>query len=157
MKLSAPKSSVSVVETKGRAGHSTALRKALYIYGQSVPAYELTSSISVSSSSTLSVRGVNSTFRKRWLPIFSSQNMAVMISCFRYSHSRCNSWHGNVTFGQDQSESHARDRMVTSIAQRKRSVSSYISRKCKLIDTGEVDEDCDTENRQLSCQTARQN
>jgi len=56
-------SSVSVVDTSGRAGqlYSRALRQALYVYGQANPAYDLTSSISVSSSSTLSVRGVTST------------------------------------------------------------------------------------------------
>ena len=45
-------SSVSVVETSGRAGqlYSRELRKALYPNGQKIPAYELTSSISVSSS-----------------------------------------------------------------------------------------------------------
>ena len=59
--VSAKFSSVSVVETSGRAGqlYSRALRQALYLYGQAIPAYELTSSISVSSSSTLSVRGVS--------------------------------------------------------------------------------------------------
>ena len=64
--VSAKVSSVDVVETSGRAGqlYSRALRQALYLYGQSIPTYELTSSISVSSSSALSVRGVNSTFRK---------------------------------------------------------------------------------------------
>ena len=56
--VSAKFSSVSVVETSGRAGqlYSRALRQALYLYGQAVPTYELTSSISVSSSSALSVR-----------------------------------------------------------------------------------------------------
>ena len=64
--ISAEVSSVSVIETSGRVGqlYSRALRQAFYLNGQAVAAYELKSSISVSTSSTLSVRGVSSTFRK---------------------------------------------------------------------------------------------
>ena len=115
-------SSVSVVDTSGRAGqlYSRALRKALYVYGQANPAYDLTSSISISSSSTLSVRGVTSTFRKM-----------TMIASFELTkHGRgdvllrdkvtADATLGTVSslFGQDRSELHARDRMANLLAQR---------------------------------------
>ena len=115
-------SSVSVVETSGRAGqlYSRALRKALYLHGQTSPTYELISSISVSSGSTLSVRGTATTYRKM-----------TMTSDFKLIEQGG----GNVLlkdtvtadvtlgtvlslFGQDQSELHARDRMAKLIAQR---------------------------------------
>ena len=120
--VSAEVSSVSVVETSGRAGqlYSRALRQALYLYGQSIPAYELTSSISVSSSTTLSVRGVSSTFRKM-----------TMIANFKLTKQGggdvllqdtfvADATLGTVSslFGQDQSELHARERMARLIAQR---------------------------------------
>ena len=120
--VSAEVSSVSVVETGGRAGqlYSRALRQALYPYGQSIPAYELTSSISVSSSSTLSVRGVSSTFKKM-----------TMVGSFKLTKQgsgdvllqdtvTADATLGTVSslFGQDQSELHARDRMARLIAQR---------------------------------------
>ena len=115
-------SSVSVVETSGRAGqlYSRALRQALYLYGQAIPAYELTSSISVSSSSALSVRGVSSTFKKM-----------TMVASFKLTNQdggdvllqdtvTADATLGTVSslFGQDQSELHARDRMARLIAQR---------------------------------------
>ena len=115
-------SSVSVVETSGRAGqlYSRALRQALYLYGQSNPTYKLTSSISISSSSTLSVRGVSSTFKKM-----------TMVASFKLTNQgggdvllqdtvTADATLGTVSslFGQDQSELHARDRMARLIAQR---------------------------------------
>ena len=120
--VSANLSSVSVVDTDGRAGqlYSRALRQALYVYGQASPAYDLTSSISVSSSSTLSVRGVNSTFKKM-----------TMVANFALTKQRggdvllrdtvtADATLGTVSslFGQDQSELHARDRMAILLAQR---------------------------------------
>ena len=59
-------SNVVVIDTGGRAGqlYNRELRRALYVNGEASPAYNLTSKISVSSSSTLSVRGVTSTFKK---------------------------------------------------------------------------------------------
>ena len=115
-------SSVSVVETTGRDGqlYSRALSKELYLYGQTTPAYELTSSISVSSSSTLSARGATTTFRKMTMTsnfkltklgggdVLLKDAVSVDVTL------------GTVSslFGQDQSELHARDRMVKLIAQR---------------------------------------
>lgn len=120
--ISTKVSSISVLETNGRAGqlYSRALRKALYIYGQAAPTYELTSSISVSSSSTLSVRGVNSTFRKMSMvanfKLTEKGNSSVLLQDTVTADATL----GTVSslFGQDQSELQARDRMATSIAHR---------------------------------------
>ena len=120
--VSAEVSSVSVVETGGRAGqlYSRALRQALYLYGQSIPAYELTSSISVSSSSTLSVRGVSSTFKKMTMvasfKLIKQGGGDVLLQ----DKVTADATLGTVSslFGQDQSELHARDRMARLIAQR---------------------------------------
>ena len=120
--VSAKVGSVSVVETGGRAGqiYSRALRQALFPNGKAVPAYDLTSSISVSSSSTLSVRGVSSSFKKM-----------TMVAVFKLTRQGSGDvlLQGRVTadanlgtvsslYGQDQSELHARDRMAGLLAQR---------------------------------------
>lgn len=120
--ISAEVSSVSVVETGGRAGqlYSRALRQALYLYGQSIPAYELTSSISVSSSSTLSVRGVSSTFRKMTMVAKFELTKHGGDNVLLQDKVIADATLGTVSslFGQDQSELHARDRMARLIAQR---------------------------------------
>ena len=121
-RVGAKLSTVAVVDTDGRAGqlYSRALRQALYVYGQASPAYDLTSSISVSSSSTLSVRGVTSTFKK--------MNMVANFTLTKQDGGdvllrdtvTADATLGTVSslFGQDQSELHARDRMATLLAQR---------------------------------------
>ena len=121
-RVSAKLSSVSVVDTGGRAGqlYSRALRQALYVYGQASPAYDLTSSIAVSSSSTLSVRGVNSTFKKMTMVAnfaLTKQGGGDMLLRDTVS---ADATLGTVSslFGQDQSELHARDRIATLLAQR---------------------------------------
>ena len=115
-------SSVSVVETGGRAGqlYSLALRQALYTHGQSIPAYELASSISVSSSSTLSVRGVSSTFKKMTVIANFKLTKQADGGVLLQDTVTADATLGTVSsfFGQDQSEFHARDRMVRLIAQR---------------------------------------
>lgn len=122
-RVSAKVSSVEVVDTNGRAGqlYSRALRQALYVHGQASPAYYLTSSISVSSSSTLSVRGVTSTFKKMTMVanfelIKQGGDHYVLLNDTVTADATL----GSVSsfFGQDQSESHARDRMATLLAQR---------------------------------------
>ena len=120
-RVSAKLSSVSVVDTDRRAGqlYSRALRQALYVYGQASPAYDLTSSISVSSSSTLSVRGVTSTFKKMSMVAnftLTKQGGDVLLRDTVTADATL----GTVSslFGQDQSELHARDRMATLLAQR---------------------------------------
>ena len=115
-------SSVSVVDTSGRAGqlYSRALRQALYIYGQASPTYDLTSSISVSSSSTLSVRGVTSTFKKMTMVASFELTKKGRSDVLLRDKVTADATLGTVAslFGQDQSELHARDRMANLLAQR---------------------------------------
>ena len=115
-------SSVAVIDTGGRAGqlYNRELRRALYVNGEASPAYNLTSTISVSSSSTLSVRGVTSTFKKMTMTaVFTLEKQddgEVLLS----DQVTADATLGTVSslFGQDQSEAHARDRMAKLLAQR---------------------------------------
>jgi LPS-assembly lipoprotein len=115
-------SGVAVIDTGGRTGqlYTRALRRALYVKGESSPAYDLTSTISVSSSSTLSVRGVTSTFKKMTMTaVFTlkkQEDGEVLLS----DQVTADATLGTVSslFGQDQSEAHARDRMAKLLAQR---------------------------------------
>ena len=115
-------SSVAVIDTGGRAGqlYNRELRRALYVNGEASPAYNLTSTISVSSSSTLSVRGVTSTFKKMTMTaVFTLKRQddgEVLLS----DRVTADATLGTVSslFGQDQSEAHARDRMAKLLAQR---------------------------------------
>ena len=115
-------SSVGVIDTDGRAGqlYNRELRRALYVNGEASPAYNLTSTISVSSSSTLSVRGVRSTFKKMTMTaVFTLKNQddgEVLLS----DQVTADATLGTVSslFGQDQSEAHARDRMTKLLAHR---------------------------------------
>ena len=120
--VSAKVSSVSVVETDGRAGqlYNRALRQALYVYGQARPAYNLKSSISVSSSTTLSVRGVTSTFKKMTMVANFELTKQGSSDVLLRDTVTADATLGSVSslFGQDQSELHARDRMATLLAQR---------------------------------------
>jgi len=120
--VSAKVGSVSVVETGGRAGqlYSRALRQALYLYGETVPAYDLTSSISVSSSSALSVRGVSSTFKKMTMVANFKLTKQGSGDVLLQDTVTADATLGTVSslFGQDQSELHARDRMAGLLAQR---------------------------------------
>ena len=115
-------SSVAVIDTGGRAGqlYNRELRRALYVNGKASPAYDLTSTISVSSSSTLSVRGVTSTFKKMTMTaVFTlkkQDDKGVVLS----DQVTADATLGTVSslFGQDQSEVHARDRITKLLAQR---------------------------------------
>ena len=115
-------SSVLVVETSGRAGqlYSREVRKVLYLHGQTPPAYELTSSISVSSSSSLSVRGATTTYKKMAMAsnfMLTEQSSGDVLLKDTIT---ADVTLGTVSslFGQDQSELHARDRTAKLIAQR---------------------------------------
>ena len=115
-------SSVAMIDTGGRAGqlYNRELRRALYVNGEASPAYNLTSTISVSSSSTLSVRGVTSTFKKMTMTvvfILKKQNDEEVVLSDQVI---ADATLGTVSslFGQDQSEAHARDRMAKLLAQR---------------------------------------
>ena len=120
--VSAKVGSVSVVESGGRAGqlYSRALRQALYLYEQAVPAYVLTSSISVSSSNTLSVRGVSSNFKKMTMVVSFKLTKHSSGDALLQDTVTADATLGTVSslFGQDQSELHARDRMARLLAQR---------------------------------------
>ena len=115
-------SSVAVVETGGRAGqlYSRALRQALYVYGQASPAYDLTSSISISSSSSLSVQGVTSTLKRMTMVANFELKKKDDGNVLLRDEITADSTLGTVSslFGQDQSESHAHDRLATLLAQR---------------------------------------
>ena len=121
-RVSAKLNSVYVVDTDGRAGqlYSRALRQALYVYGQTNPAYDLTSSISVKSSSTLSVVGVSSTFKKMTMVVKFKLKKQGVGDVLLQDKVTADATLGTVSslFGQDQSELHARDRMARLIAQR---------------------------------------
>ena len=115
-------SRIAVTETSGRAGqiYSRKLRRALFLQDTLQPDYNLTSVISVTSSSTLSVRGVTSTFKKmsmsaKFTLIGLSNNEVLMTDSVTADATL-----GTVSslFGQDQSETHARDRMADLLAQR---------------------------------------
>ena len=115
-------SSVSVVETGGRAGqlYSRTLRQVLYVHGQTNPAYDLTSSISISSSSSLSVQGVTSTLKRMTMVANFELRKQDDGHVLLRDEVIADSTLGTVSslFGQDQSESHAQDRLATLLAQR---------------------------------------
>ena len=121
-RVGAKLSTVAVVDTDGRAGQlfSRALRQALYVHGQASPAYDLTSSISVPSSSTLSVRGVTSTFKKMSMVANFTLTKQGGGEVLLRDTVTADVTLGTVSslFGQDQSELHARDRMATLLGQR---------------------------------------
>ena len=115
-------SSVAVVDTAGRAGqlYNRELRRALYVNSEASPAYNLTTTISVSSSSTLSVRGVTSTFKKMKMTAVFTLNKQDDGEVVLSDQVTADATLGTVSslFGQDQSEAHARDRMAKLLAQR---------------------------------------
>jgi LPS-assembly lipoprotein len=115
-------SSVAVIDTGGRAGqlYNRELRRALYVDGETSPAYNLTTTISVSSSSTLSVRGVTSTFKKMTMTAVFTMKKRDGGEVLLSDQVTADATLGTVSslFGQDQSEAHARDRMAKLLAQR---------------------------------------
>ena len=114
-------SSVAVIDTGGRAGqlYNRELRRALYVDGETSPAYNLTTTISVSSSSTLSVRGVTSTFKKMTMTAVFTMKKRDDGEVLLSDQVTADATLGTVSslFGQDQSEAHARDRMAKLLAQ----------------------------------------
>jgi LPS-assembly lipoprotein len=115
-------SSVFVIDTGGRAGqlHNRALRRTLYVKGVPSPAYDLTSTISVSSSRTLSVSAATSTFKKMTMTAVFTLKKRDSGEVLLSGQVTADSTLGTVSslFGQDQSEAHARDRMAKLLAQR---------------------------------------
>ena len=117
---------VNVVDTSGRLGqlYARQLRQKLHVNGQTTPEYDLISSITTSSSSTLSVRGTSSTLKK--------MNMSASIQLIDIKNGdivlketlSAGATLGAVSsyFGQDESEANAKARLsqllATRVAQR---------------------------------------
>ena len=108
-----------VAEREGQL-YGQELRKLLNIGSKTVENYNLISSISVSTSSTLSVQGASSTLKKMSMSVnFELHRLAtgeVLIS----DSITADATLGAVAslYGQDKSEFHARERLATLLAQR---------------------------------------
>lgn len=113
---------IAVKDVTGREGqlYNQELRKLLNIGSKTVENYNLISSISVSTSSTLSVQGASSTLKKMSMSVnFELRRLAtseVLIS----DSITADATLGAVAslYGQDKSEFHARERLATLLAQR---------------------------------------
>jgi hypothetical protein len=113
---------IVVQDASGREGqlYSRELRKLLHIGGRGVENYNLISLILVSASSTLSVQGASSTLKKMTMTVtfelrdFTSGETLIADSI------TANATLGTVTsfYGQDKSETHARERLAILLAQR---------------------------------------
>ena len=113
---------IAVNDASGREGqlYGRELRKLLYIGGKGVENYDLISSISVSTSSTLSVQGANSTLKKVSMTAnFDLRDLTTGKSLIADSMT-ADATLGAVTslYGQDKSETHARERLAILLAQR---------------------------------------
>ena len=113
---------IAVVSIDSREGqlYVRELRKLLYIGGKSSEEYELKSSIRSSSSSTLSVQGTSSTLKKMSMSasfILTDLNTEKTLVKGNVAG---DATFGAVTslYGQDKSESHARERLAVLVAQR---------------------------------------
>ncbi|MGB2345034.1 MAG: LPS assembly lipoprotein LptE [Candidatus Puniceispirillaceae bacterium] len=113
---------IAVKDASGREGqlYGRELRKLLHIGGKAVENYELISSISFSSSSTLSVQGASSTLKKMTMSAsFKLRNLTNGETLIADSIT-ADATLGAVTslYGQDKSETHARKRLAILLAQR---------------------------------------
>ena len=113
---------ITVKDVAGREGqlYGRELRKLLHIGGKAVENYDLISSISVSASSTLSVQGASSTLKKMSMTVnFDLRSLATGETLITDSIT-ADATLGAVTslYGQDKSESHARERLAILLAQR---------------------------------------
>ena len=113
---------IAVKDASGREGqlYGRELRKLLHIGGKAVENYELISSISFSSSSTLSVQGASSTLKKMTMSAnFELRNLTNDETLIADSIT-ADTTLGAVTsfYGQDKSETHARKRLAILLAQR---------------------------------------
>ena len=113
---------ISVVNVSKREGqlYGREIRKLLYIGGKSNAAYQLTSSMKTSSSSTLSVQGTSSTLKKMSMSVsFELSDLKTGETLFK-DDVVGDATFGAVTslYGQDKSESHARERLAILMAQR---------------------------------------
>ena len=113
---------IVVKDVSGREGqlYGRELRKLLHISGKAVENYDLISSISVSASNTFSVQGANSTLKKMTMAasfeLRSLPNGETLIA----DSITADATLGAVTslYGQDKSETHARERLAILLVQR---------------------------------------
>ena len=113
---------IAVNDASGREGqlYGRELRKLLHIDGKGVENYNLVSSIAVSTSSTLSVQGASSTLKKMNMTAsFDLLDLTTGESLIADSIA-ADATLGAVTslYGQDKSETHARERLAILLAQR---------------------------------------
>ena len=113
---------IAVNDASGREGklYGSELRKLLHIDGKGVENYNLVSSIAVSTSSTLSVQGASSTLKKMNMTAkFDLLDLTTGESLVADSIA-ADATLGAVTslYGQDKSETHARERLAILLAQR---------------------------------------
>ena len=113
---------IAVKDATGREGqlYGRELRKLLHIGGKTVENYDLISSIAVSASSTLSVQGARSTLKKMSMTTnFDLRSLATGETLITDSIT-ADATLGAVTslYGQDKSETHARERLAILLAQR---------------------------------------
>ena len=113
---------ISVVNVGKREGqlYGREVRKLLYIGGKSNAEYKLTSSIKTSSSSTLSVQGTSSTLKKMSMSVSFELSDLKTAETLTKGDVVGDATFGAVTslYGQDKSESHARERLAILMAQR---------------------------------------
>ena len=113
---------ITVTDVKSREGqiYTRELRKKLHIGGKSSEAYLLNSTINATSSATLPVQGAASSLKKMTMTTtFELNDLETGKTLFSDSIS------GDATlgavssfYGQDKSESHARERLAILLAQR---------------------------------------
>jgi LPS-assembly lipoprotein len=113
---------IAVRGASGREGqlYGRELRKLLHIGGKAVENYELISSISVSSSSTLSVEGASSTLKKMIMTTSFKLRDLTTGKTLITDLITADATLGAVSslYGQDKSETHARERLAILLAQR---------------------------------------
>ena len=113
---------IAVKDTAGREGqlYGYELRKLLHIDGKAVENYNLISTITTNASSTLSVQGASSTLKKMTMTasfkLLNLTNGETLIA----DSITADATLGAVTslYGQDKSETHARERLAILLAQR---------------------------------------
>ena len=113
---------IAVKDTAGREGqlYGYELRKLLHIGGKAVENYSLISSITTNASSTLSVQGASSTLKKMTMTAsFKLRSLTNGETLFA-DRITAGATLGAVTslYGQDKSETHARERLAILLAQR---------------------------------------
>ena len=113
---------IAVNDVSGREDqlYGRELRKLLHIGGKGVENYNLISSISVSASSTLSVQGANSKLKKMAMTTSFELRSLTTGETLIADSIIADATLGAVTslYGQDKSETHARERLAILLAQR---------------------------------------